>query len=81
MEDLKKLLNRRCTQECSEITIFLNSKSEGITGRLIDIFDNEVVKLENEKAEKFLIPWDLVSFIEVMSNKPQKTNINHKEKS
>ncbi|AEA47727.1 hypothetical protein [Archaeoglobus veneficus] len=62
---LRSKLNENYVRK-TEITIFSN-ESEKISGRLIDIYDRKILKLENDRGEKFLVPWDSISFLAIKS--------------
>ena len=64
IEDLEKVLCHKCKQECPEITVFLKSNPEKITGKIIDLFDKKAIKLE-KAGEKFLIPWEAIGLIKI----------------
>ncbi|MBO8181839.1 MAG: hypothetical protein H0Z28_03480 [Archaeoglobus sp.] len=66
IEVLRGVLYHKCRQECPEITIFLKSRSEKITGEITDLFDEEAIKLENKTGEKFIVPWDAISLIKIV---------------
>ncbi len=75
LEYLIGILNKKYIRKV-ELVIFTNLIPKGISGKLIDIFDKEVIKLENENGKMFLIPWDSINFIAISSNKSQKIDVN-----